>query len=136
MDSDVIRSLLKRNNYSFTRARRQIFAALAAKGPLSVASLARACSNVNRATIYRNIALFESLGIAHRVNMGWKYKIELSEPYIAHHHHLHCDKCGKLFPIEDRNLEKAIKNYCAKTGFEESNHQLEIYGICPDCYTV
>lgn len=89
---------------------------------------------LDRASLYRTIDLFERLGIVHRLQMGWKYKLELSDKFAHHHHHLTCLDCGEVTPLqEDIGLEKHIANILKPYAFTESSHDLEIRGYCLSC---
>lgn len=94
----------------------------------------RAKGEVDRATVYRTMELFENAGIVHRLNIGWKYKYELSDVFQGHHHHFHCTNCGTTFSLDpNAMLETMIDTIAAKSDFSPRGHQLEIYGLCPDC---
>jgi len=94
----------------------------------------RAAAKVDRATVYRTIELFERLGIVHRLNIGWKYKIELSDIFQGHHHHFYCTNCSKTYSLPANSmLETIIDSTAAKEGFAARGHQLEIYGLCQNC---
>lgn len=94
----------------------------------------RGRGKVDRATIYRTIDLFEQLGIVNRLNIGWKYKVELSDMFADHHHHFHCTNCGTTFPLPaSPMLETMIDTVAGKSGYSPRGHQLEIYGLCSGC---
>ena len=94
----------------------------------------RATGKVDRATVYRTIELFEKLGIVHRLNVGWKYKIELSDIFVGHHHHFHCTNCGRTYSLSPNPmLETMIDTQIGKEGFSPRGHNLQIYGLCPNC---
>src|SRR2546421_5552224 len=97
--------------------------------------LVAACNGqVDRASIYRTIALFERLGIVQRLQIGWKYKLELSDAFHHHHHHLTCSNCGKVIPFEeDTALEKRLHVLANSKNFTMQGHQLEIQGLCQNC---
>lgn len=89
---------------------------------------------VDRASVYRIIALFEQLGIVERLQMGWKYKLELSDAFSAHHHHLTCTNCGAVSSFEESPvILHELKAIADNAGFSETGHQLEIRGICRLC---
>ncbi len=88
---------------------------------------------IDRVSIYRTIKLFESLGLAQRVNVGWKYQIELAGPFSHHHHHLTCLKCHKVIAIDDQRAERLIHRLAKEQNFRIEQHQLEIQGYCQDC---
>lgn len=39
--------------------------------------------HLDRASLYRIITVFERIGIVRRINIGWKYKIELSVGFLS-----------------------------------------------------
>lgn len=97
--------------------------------------LIMACGEqVDRASIYRTIALFEQLGIVKRLQIGWKYKLELSDSFHHHHHHLTCLKCGAVAPLaEDQQLEQRLAHLAKNSNFTMQEHLLEIQGLCLSC---
>jgi Fur family transcriptional regulator, ferric uptake regulator len=132
---DTLKTLLKNGGYSLTKPRKMIFDLLLNQEPQSMQVLVqRAKGKLDRATVYRAIELFERLGIVHRLNIGWKYKIELSDIFMGHHHHMYCTNCGRMFDLPDNlMLETMIDTVAAKTDFAPRGHQLEIYGLCANC---
>lgn len=50
-----------------------------------------------------------------------------------HRHYLVCLGCHKRFPLDDCPLESYEKYLMAKTGFDVTGHNLEIFGYCRDC---
>ncbi|MBA3757823.1 transcriptional repressor [Candidatus Saccharibacteria bacterium] len=135
MHHDSLHALLVKEKLSLTRPRRIIFDLLLHKDPQSMQVLiSRAANKVDRATIYRTIELFERLGIVHRLNIGWKYKIELSDLFVGHHHHFHCNQCGATHTLQaNPMLETMIDTVAAKENFSPRSHQLEIHGLCGQC---
>ena len=96
--------------------------------------MARGRGRFDRASLYRTIKLFETLGIVNRVPDGWKYKLELSDLFSVHHHHLSCLKCGLIIDIDDdQALEAQISQLAGRYQFAPSRHQLEIQGYCQKC---
>lgn len=89
---------------------------------------------VDRASLYRTIDLFEQLGVVQRLTIGWKYKLELSDAFAAHHHHMSCLKCGDVASFNESVLiESELERLAASYGFEATGHQLELRGICKKC---
>lgn len=131
----LLQNVLANHGYSMTKARQVVFDLLNTSEPQSMAELiAKAIGKLDRASIYRNIALFEELGIVHRIYIGWKYKLELSDDFLAHHHHLSCLKCGKVIDIHDDALvDEFIKKVTEQFGFLPKRHQLEVDGVCAAC---
>lgn len=141
MSSDDInhfRQTLTDNHSHITNAREATFKLLISPEPQTISEvLAKANGLVDRVSVYRNVELFEKLGIVHRIYVGWKYKLELSDEYLAHHHHLSCLNCGKIIDIEDeKHIDDFIKEVADKFGFLPRRHQFEIDGYCKDCQQI
>lgn len=127
--------ILKQHDLSNTKSRAQVFSALAeAEIPLSMNELIGKCQNVDRVSIYRIIAVFERLEIVHRVQLGWKYKLELGDSFHAHHHHMTCLTCSRIIKFDEPLfLDKELKLIAANKNFILQQHTLELRGICDDC---
>jgi Fur family transcriptional regulator, ferric uptake regulator len=132
----LFKKILKDNNFSSTAARSLIFDLLAgASEPQSMHQLIEGSKGkVDRVSVYRTIELFERLGIVQRLHIGWKYKLELSEMFLDHHHHMTCLGCGCVVPIKDETaLEETIERLGKANNFVLKSHQLEIQGYCKTC---
>lgn len=129
------RQIIKNNGYRVTAARANTFRLLISPEPQTVGEiLARAKGVVDRVSVYRNLKLFEKLGIVHRIYIGWKYKLELSEKFMTHHHHLSCLDCGKIIDIDvERDIGKLVENIAGELGFTPRRHQFEVDGYCKEC---
>lgn len=92
------------------------------------------CSAIDRASVYRIVALFERLDIVQRLQTGWKYKIELSDAFHDHHHHATCLRCGNTIALaEDHTLERLLHRVAELHRFRLHSHQLELQGYCQSC---
>jgi Fur family ferric uptake transcriptional regulator len=131
----LLEKKLKESGQSYTKSRQLVFTALEGQEPLAMSELvARVDKSIDRASVYRTIKLFEELGIVHKLQIGWKYKLELSDDFHDHHHHIACVKCGSIKPIhEDPKLEASIMKLAQENKFSLLTHQLELRGICKNC---
>jgi len=125
--------MLKAAGYSRTTARMTVFEALLDQEPLSMHELVTRAATVDRASVYRAVELFEQLAIVQRLNTGWKYKIELTDAFSAHHHHVTCTQCGRTVAMREDELETIVEQIARNHGFKPTAHQIEIQGICPAC---
>jgi Fur family ferric uptake transcriptional regulator len=126
--------ILREHGLSMTKQRAYLFELLIGSEPLSLHELYDVVNaKMDRASLYRNIAVFEQLGIVRRVNIGWKYKIELSDTFAEHHHHLTCIGCHTIIPINERELESFISGVAESHGFKAIEHQVEVQGYCKFC---
>lgn len=131
----LFRQALKNHSLSITRTRLAVFNALLGEETVSMTQLHNKVSGrLDRATLYRTVKLFESLGIIQRLQLGWKHVFELSDSYNTHHHHINCVICGTITPIrEDVALESAVHTLARDYGFTNTTHQFEIRGQCRTC---
>lgn len=134
---DIYREKLKESGHSNTNARKAVFLCLTRHEhmPLSMADLvSETKGSVDRASVYRAVELLERTGIIKRINIGWKYKLELGDAFHRHHHHITCSNCRKVTSTHDNGLlEQAIVMTAHKYGYSVTDHQIEILGNCPDC---
>jgi Fe2+ or Zn2+ uptake regulation protein len=132
---ETLTATLKSHGYSVTKSRKAVFMALLDREPQSIAELTKIVGDTtDRASIYRTLELFESLNIVERLPIGWKHKFELSDAFTTHHHHATCIRCGKITPFEESDtLRLELKKQAEASGFIETNHQLEVRGICNQC---
>ncbi len=125
---------LKQRGYSITRSREIVFNTLSGSTPLTTADLIKRINKrIDRVSVYRTIKLFEELGIIQRLNFGFKYKLELSDRFAEHHHHLTCIGCNRITDINKKELEAFINSIASDKEFLPSAHQIEIQGYCKKC---
>ncbi len=130
----LLKQTLADNDASLTKPRIMVFELLDRPEPQTLSSLVRASKgHLDRASLYRTINLFEDLGIINRINTGFKYKLELSDRFNRHHHHLTCISCGRIINTEDSQFEDLIMKQADRHHFVLRDHQLEIQGICQNC---
>lgn len=133
---DTLKELLREHGYSITAQRLLVFDLLVGQEPMTMYELyGHAHNKLDKASVYRIIDLFEKLGIVQRVTIGWKYKIELSDKFAEHHHHLTCLKCHRVIPISGEEMESFISGVATKHAFQAVEHQVEIQGYCSSCAT-
>ena len=119
---------------SITKPRQAVFDALQHHRSLTMAELVKACSGVDRASVYRTVEVFEKLGVVVRIPNGWKYRLELGDAFHEHHHHATCTNCGASIALpEDKTLEKRLHELAARRNFTLQSHQIELTGLCEAC---
>ncbi len=128
---------LRSTKHSLTTPRRAVFEALRGQEPLTIHQLVARCPNIDRATVYRVVALFERLGIVQRLQTGWKYRLELTGEFHEHHHHATCLRCGSAINLpEDAALEARLYALAKRHHFRIERHQIEVQGFCDSCSAV
>ena len=136
MDAELrlFRKTLKTNGYFNTRARYRLFLALQQHTSPTIKGLIKQLKTQDQATVYRNLKLFEKLGIISILQQGWNSRLELSDIFHHHHHHFSCVNCGRVIVLkEDLVIEKHIAVLARRRGFKAVDHQLEIRGLCQKC---
>ncbi len=126
---------LSDNHLNLTKSRRKIFQILSDVESITMQELIKKTKgSIDRASVYRNIVIFEKIRIIDKIKIGFKYKIELGEMYSYHHHHITCMVCHQSQPIDENTvLEKALIQQADKLGYRLSKHQIELSGICQNC---
>lgn len=125
---------LREAGQSLTKPRQAVFDALQHHKSLTMAELVKACQGVDRASVYRTVDVFEKLGVVVRIPTGWKYRLELGETFLEHHHHATCVHCGASIALpEDKMLEQRLHELAARRNFQLQGHQIELTGLCEAC---
>src|SRR5215218_6199906 len=89
--------------------------------------------SVGLASVYRALDVLAQLRLVHRVDVGGTACFEPADPSGEHHHHAICDRCGKMDPFEDPELERLLEGVATRLGYEPGGHDLVLRGACPDC---
>jgi len=87
---------------------------------------------IGLATVYRVLTQFEDAGLVARHHFEGGHSVfELSPD--QHHDHIVCVKCGKVEEFNDIEIERRQKMIAEALGFELTDHDLNMYGLCPVC---
>jgi Fur family ferric uptake transcriptional regulator len=87
-----------------------------------------------RASIYRVLELLLEHGLVERVAVGGgQARFERIHPSGAHHHHLVCERCGRLVAFDDPVLERAIDRLSERLGVKVDSHDVLLRGACERC---
>lgn len=88
--------------------------------------------DIGLATVYRVLTQFEAAGLVTRHHFeGGNSVFELSTE--DHHDHILCIKCGKVDEFADEVIESRQKEIATGLGYELTDHNLCLYGLCPQC---
>ncbi len=91
---------------------------------------------VGIASVYRGVEVLQDLRLISRVDVGdgvARYERIAADEHDHHHHHFVCDRCGLLVPFDDQPLEAAISALQARLGFETTEHEVVLRGVCVGC---
>ena len=131
--------VLRQTGHRSAAAREQVLDALAERDCCATAQdladdVQRSGSRVGTASVYRALELLVRLGLVRRLEMGHgTARYEAAHPDGEHHHHLVCDRCGKVTQFEDPALEAAIDQVAARLDYQVGAHDVVLRGACPDC---
>ena len=85
-----------------------------------------------RASIYRTLELLAEHGLVERLEVGdGQARFERTGDH--HHHHLMCERCGRLVAFDDPGLERAIDGLSGRLGVRVSGHDVLLRGACERC---
>ncbi|MHB8130416.1 MAG: Fur family transcriptional regulator [Mobilitalea sp.] len=93
---------------------------------------------IGLATVYRNLKLFEKLGIIKVIPLDgvnyYELKIYSKKPL---HIHFKCSKCNVMIDIDDTNIIleyiKLYQKVERKTGYEVNDANITLLGVCNIC---
>ncbi len=128
---------LQENGYRLTNARRAVVETVQrstrALTPLEVYDMARKKYRaLGLVTVYRTLEKLEELHIIQRVHqpMGCQAFISASS---GHQHLLLCQNCGQASLFEGDDLDGLIRSIARKTGYQITEHWLQLFGLCQEC---
>lgn len=108
---------------------------LKASNPVNLADLEIALAPMDKASIFRVLELFSAKEVTHVIEDGSRsLKYELCRSHGDHdvsdqHAHFYCEKCGKLFCLDDVPLP-----HCSlPEAFLAKSVNLTFKGICAKC---
>jgi Fur family transcriptional regulator, ferric uptake regulator len=87
---------------------------------------------IGLATVYRVLTQFEQAGLIARHHFEGGHSVFELMP-DSHHDHIVCIKCGRVEEFADEEIESRQKVVAESLGFELTDHQLNMYGLCPEC---
>lgn len=141
MDVTAFKDRLKRNGYKLTAQRRAVLDILMKNSEKHLSTeeiyslVRKQVPEIGLATIYRTVQIFEELEIINRLNFDDGFsRFELhTDNEEHHHHHLICEKCNKVFEVENDLLDDIEKEIDDKYNFQVKNHKVTFYGYCEKC---
>jgi Fur family ferric uptake transcriptional regulator len=86
------------------------------------------------ASVYRTLELLRELRLVQRLDVGdGTARYEPAHPGGDHHHHLVCDRCGKVEAFEDHTLEEALDRLADRLPHRVAAHDVVLRGDCGTC---
>lgn len=86
----------------------------------------------NISTIYRTLELLGELGLVVKADFGEGY-LRYHYAEKGHHHHLICQKCGKVMNLAETPLLALKETLLRDYQFKANLSHLAIFGECHEC---
>ena len=94
--------------------------------------LRRRDSSIGRATVFRTLEALVAAGVARRLELdGHVYGYVACRP--EHHHHLACDRCGRVEEIDEAYIRPVAERVAVELGFRIDDARVDFYGLCASC---
>lgn len=97
------------------------------------AALRTGGSGIGLATVYRALQDMAGAGDLDTVRKDSGEVLYRQCADTHHHHHLVCRNCGRTEEVEAPHVERWARSVAADHGFVELDHELELFGLCPQC---
>jgi Fur family ferric uptake transcriptional regulator len=87
---------------------------------------------IGRATVFRTLEALVAAGVARRLELdGHVYAYVACRP--EHHHHLACDRCGRVEEIDEAYIRPVAERVAVDLGFRIDDARVDFYGLCASC---
>lgn len=143
MNEEKVKDLLREKGLKVTSQRLMVLNILSAHGDEhltveEIYDLAKEESpEIGLATIYRTVQVLLELYVIEKVTFddGFaRYELNGEETGSGHrHHHAICTQCGKVYSLETDLLDTLEKQVFESLGFEVTDHEVKLYGLCSAC---
>ena len=135
------RNLLNSKKASITNPRLVVLGLLLQEGrPLTIEQLLKLSKGkLAQSTLYRVINDLREFGLITEFTTPENtIVVELNTEDSNHHHHIFCEKCGRIIDIEldsqrEDDIEKEVRNIEERYSLSIRGHSLELIGICDSC---
>ncbi len=91
----------------------------------------REIPNISLGTVYRNLRLLTEVGEILELDLAGT--ISRFDGNSRNHYHFRCERCGRVFDLDEPVDTTMNDKIARKTGFEVTHHRLEFRGLCGDC---
>ena len=134
---EQVEDLLARQSIRLTAERRLILRRAVAFLHFTAEELVKdvhgADPSVARATVYRTLALLQTVGVVEKHDFRYgppNYEVTFAK---AHHDHLMCVQCGEIIEFQEPKVERIQDEVVKRYGYQLLSHTHKLYGLCPVC---
>jgi Fur family ferric uptake transcriptional regulator len=86
----------------------------------------------NISTVYRTLELLKELGLVTEIALG-DGRIRYHPAEKGHHHHLVCQKCGRIMDLPESALSPLEHTLLHDYRFKADLRHMAFFGLCADC---
>jgi Fur family ferric uptake transcriptional regulator len=134
----IVENHLRQRGFRWTSQRASIVRmALGTHDHFTADQLLARCRRIDprlsRATVYRTLAVLEEAGFVAGLDTGDGGRRFEHVIGHAHHDHMVCRVCGRIFEFHDAELERRQEAAARRIGFRIERHSLRIHGTCRAC---
>jgi len=87
-------------------------------------------ANISRATVYNTLDLLVECNLVSQNSFGHKHlHYERSYGYKTHHHII-CEKCGRVLEFTSPEIDEELRQICEFYGFKLRRNNLQLFGEC------
>ena len=143
MNEEKVKDLLREKGLKVTSQRLMVLNILSTHGDEhltveEIYDLAKEESpEIGLATIYRTVQVLLELHVIEKVTFDdgvARYELNGEDTGSGHrHHHAICTQCGKVYSLETDLLDTLEKQVFKSLGFEVTDHEVKLYGLCSAC---
>jgi Fur family transcriptional regulator, ferric uptake regulator len=135
-DLDEVAQAVRRDGGRLTMPRRLVLQALFAADGLvtaeQIATGAHSGTEIEIASVYRNLERLEELGVVRHVHLGHGPGL-YGLVGDGEREYLVCEGCGRVTAADPKQLDRARKAIRADLGYEARFTHFPIHGLCTDC---
>jgi Fur family ferric uptake transcriptional regulator len=129
--TDDLAAQLRGRGLRVTAQREQVLAAVRRLGHATPDEISASLSDVDVATVYRTLELFEELGLVRHAHLG--HGAASYRPAEDQHSHVVCHRCGSVSDAEPTIVDDLERRLHAGSGFELDRSHLTLFGTCRNC---
>lgn len=99
----------------------------------SARQITSALEDISASAVYRNLALLEEQGLVKRSAKAGSREVFFQLAQGDHRLHLSCEKCGRVYPVEDEGVAELLQSIVSSQRFTVDPAGSVLYGICGEC---